>query len=202
MDKISVRVLRDLANNPSIVEIIKNNRKITATFDPNIGLVLVGPSGQLPSVAEILQMAYPFEMPSFARPAWHDRNPKTIIGRYTGEKAPHAQTERTKYTCPEDRKCMIEAIFLSIDRTVADGTATEGQYRANFYLTLPDATFALLYEVKSIDNTVGTIERAGIGTSITLLAGDVFWGFTRDQSGDIASRIYYDLCFKGTEFDA
>ena len=200
MDKISVRVLRDVANNPSIVEILKNNRKITATFDPNSGLVLEGPSGQLPSVAEILQMAYPFEMPSFARPAWYDRKPKTNLGTYSDANiGPHAITERITYTCPEDRNGMIEMMNARATRKTA--AAPVGTVAIWWTIQPQDGTERTIFHaVEFYDNNVGFNGKGALGVTVTLFSGDILRGKTRDAG--TGGTLDYSMTQKITEFDA
>jgi len=198
MDKISVKVLRDVANNPSIIEIIKNNRKITATFDPNTGLILEGPAGQLPSVAEILQMAYPFEIPSFARPAWYDRDSVSRAAEYENTLGPHAATIRLSYICPEDRKAMIESIFMGNLRITAAVTAA--WMGISWLITPLNGSQITLFSLNWVDNTVGYRLEQSLGTGITLFPGDKIEASSIDQS--TGGTVYHRITYKLTEFDA
>jgi len=198
MDKISVKVLRDLANNPSIVEIMKNNRKITATFDPNTGLVLEGPSGQLPNVAEILQMAYPYEMPSSARPAWYDRNPKSkIIGYDNQGVAPHVTTERISfYTVPADKIVIINFVYIQMVRSTV--AAPVGEARTEIRLTPYGDSEEDFITLIHFDNTVGATQQI-VGSNVPLFAGDKLRAVTRDLS--TGGEMAYCIRAKLTEFD-
>ena len=200
MDKISVKVLRDVANNPSIVEIIKNNRKIKATFEPETGLVLEGPGGLLPSVAEILQMAYPFEMPSSARPAWYDRNPKVRVATYSAAGvAPHGVTQRISYNCPVDRIALIEMLNGWVARKTAATTAGV----AGIWWSLQpsgEAEGGLFNSVNFVSNDVGVGGIGALGVTVTLFSGDVIRGSTRDTS--TLGTCDYSMTHKITEFDA
>jgi len=199
MDKISVKVLRDLANNPSIIEIMKNNRKVTATFDPNIGLVLEGPSGLLPRIAEILQMAYPFEMPSFARPAWYDRNPKSVGQEYDASVAGHAAATRITYTVPEDRKCIVECLSINASR---DGAAGGNNWINVRRVHTPYGEAATrIQTVTKFGNTVGDVIHWTLGGTLTLFAGDMIEMTTSDLI-NAGGSVSYECGFKGTEFDA
>jgi len=199
MDKISVKVLRDLANNPSIVEIMKNNRKITATFDPTTGLVLEGPAGHLPSVAEILQMAYPFEMPSFARPAWYDRNPQSKADLYLATVEGHALTKRLEYTVPSDKKALVEVLCIEGIRTVA-GAGVDWIGARIALRPAGGATTVFLAE-HIHGNTVGDKLKTSLGATMPLQEDDKISVYTLDNTG-AASRVQWTCGYKLTEFDA
>ena len=199
MDKISVKVLRDVANNPSIVEIIKNNRKIKATFEPETGLVLEGPGGLLPSVAEILQMAYPFEMPSFSRPAWYDRNPKSVGQDYDASVAGHASATRITYTVPEDRKCIVECLSINAAR---DGAAAGDNWVNVRWRHTPYGEAAIMIQTMNMfGNIIGDILHWTLGGTLTLFPGDIIWMTTSDLA-NAGGSVAYECGFKGTEFDA
>ena len=200
MDKISVKVLRDLANNPSIVEIMKNNRKIKATFDPTTGLVLEGPSGSLPSVAEILQMAYPYEMPSFSRPAWYDRNPESKVNAYDSDQVPHAETPKIEYTVPDDKIAYVEMLYCLVCRAGAAGTA--GDVRAMWRVTPKGGNKRTVLEayLRAADNLVGDRDRVFLGATMPLYVDDKLELSTLDVS--IGGAVRYRGAYKLTEFDA
>jgi len=197
MDKISVKVLRDLANNPSIVEIMKNNRKITATFDPKYGLVLEGPGGLLPSVAEILQMAYPYEMPLISRPAWYDRNSTPKADTFDALRDPHSIVTRITYTVPANKVAMVE---LLEQRSQRDEVATTpGNVITRWIYTIYGEPEVNIMDTRHKGNAVGDTAEKQLGAALMLFTGDILEGKTADTS--TAGKISYKMAYKLTEFD-
>lgn len=196
LGKLDVKIIRDIAKNPSLVIINKDNRKITVEYDGD-NMIFRGDDSLFPSVPEVLQIAYPYELESNSRPFWYDRNPLTVAEGYANTLAPHGNTERVSYIVPENRKCMIELIFTRIYRVTA--AAPIGQYLAEWYLTPAGKAQADLFSLPMYTNNVGDIDRAILGQTLTLNAGDRIHANTRDLS--TGGTVNYQLHFKGVLFD-
>jgi len=198
MQKVIVKIMRDVAKNPSVVEILKDNRKVTVTFDPNVGMTVEGPQGSIPSIPELLQMAYPYTSPLVSRPAWYDRNPKPIAKSYMVDAGPHVATQRITYTVPPDRVCMVEMTALMMLRlTVA---APVGRAAIILKYTPLDQAQASIVYLEHYDNTPGFATQFITGSTLTLFSGDILRVDTGDTS--TGGTISYKIGLKGTEFDA
>lgn len=196
MGKIEVKILRDVAKNPSIVEIIKNGHKIKAFYDGD-NLTLEGPTGILPSISEVLQIAYPYEIEQTSRPEWYDRNPKSIANEYENTLVPHAGTERLSYICPPDRKAMVEGLFMGNLRISA--AAPEGWAGISWIITPKGGSDITLFSINWLDNNVGYRLEQPLGTTITLFPDDEITAWTTDLSTN--GTIYHRISYKITEFD-
>jgi len=198
--KADVKIFRDLAKFPSVVNINIGGRKLTAEFDPEKGLTIEGSRAHLPSFSEILRMIYPVTSVLTIRGQnWFDRNARSVVDDYdSGVVGPHALTLRLTYTVPEDTITMVELLNLSVLRTTASTIiGVAGVYVS---LTVPDDIERYIAEAEIYSNPVGSNQRISIGATMTLFPGTILNAYTRDTSGDGVTML--TIAYKLTEFDA
>jgi len=198
---MTVRIDRDVSNRASVVTIIKNNRKLVATLD-SYGISFEGAESLFPSIAEALQMDYPYSQPFASRPAWYDRNPKSIPNSWSSTgKSPHGATAQYTYTCPEDRNAIIEQLQARIERvTVAAPANTVRAYFVVQPYGSASGFTQLLAMLLVTENAAGDKENVVLGSAITLYPGDILYGMSADAS--TGGTVNYYLISKITEFDA
>ena len=129
---------------------------------------------------------------------WYDRNPVPKLESKSYSLAPHDQTERVKYTCPEGKLAMLEYLGSSVIRATA--AAPVGAAYAFWAITPKDGTEKALIDALSWNNTVGVGDKTIHGTQITLYGGDILKGYTGD--GSTGGVNIFRLVYKLTEFDA
>lgn len=137
--------------------------------------------------------------PLVARPAWYDRNPATKSEHYLGASvAPHAATKRLEYTCPTGKKAVVELLQCKVIRAAA---ATASQMPMAYWVHYKSPTaYAYVLFAGIRGNNVDDRDKAEVGQSIVLLAGEKLQGYTQDQS--TGGSCDYFLAYKVTEFDA
>lgn len=198
MARLEVNILRDQARNPSIVNLVKDGRKLQVTYDGD-NIKFEGDQSLFPSVPDVLQMAYPYELEANARPQWYDRNVKNYSGLYNGVNvAPHAGTDRLTYTCPENKNARFYSIQLGIQRATAAAPVGRvliyGTYTP--YLGTPYGVYNLNL---GIGNNVG--DRADcVLPVIHLWNGDKFKWVTMDTS--TGGTCCYQINYMIAEYDA
>lgn len=197
MVQLKISIQRDVGKNPSIVYIERAGRRVKAVYDGD-NLTIDGQLRDLPTIAEALRIAYPYEIESNSRPDWFDRKPLSIVDQYSSNAAPHAETARVTYTCPQDRKAMVELLYGEVSRMVAD-PGVFAWCGSRWKFTPAGKTEAELFTVQFYDNNVGKTTSLGLGTTLTLLPGDKIIGYTIDLSA--GGTINYQLNYKLTEFD-
>lgn len=199
MPKIDVKIFRDVAKNPNVVEIVRRGRKVTATYDGD-NLTLEGPNSELPTIPEILGIAYPYELEQVSRPAWYDRNPKSVGKEFDlSVNDSHNWITRLSYIVPTDRKCIVEALSINALRTGAalGNNETTIRWRHTPY----GGSDTLVQTINMYGNTVGDLVHWTLGGTITLFAGDEIFLNTTELPND-GGAISFECGFKGTEFDA
>jgi len=96
---------------------------------------------------------------------------------------------------------MVEILHCSLEITSAATTAALRQAHFEFYSAAQAAwTKIPKVELTNTFNTPGNKEKAEIGTTLTLLAGESIRGRTQDGSSGGLVRWY--MTMKITEFDA
>lgn len=197
MAKMTVKIIRDVAKNPNIVEIIRRNRKLSVIYDGN-GLIFEGDRSQFPSIPEVLQIPYPYEIEAASRPAWYDRDLKMMADEYNAIAAPHSLTKRISYKVPPDRLTMIELVQCRLIRATADSApdwaeaVTKVDYGSGFVTCLEAS-------ISPADNSIGDKDSAELGMSFILKEGNELNFYTLDGGSD--GTIAYFLAYKATEFD-
>lgn len=196
--KIDVEILRNVAKTPTQIKITKNNRKVTATFFENDKLTLSGPEAMLPTIAQILNMEYPFTTPSRTRPFWYDRYKDDVTQFFSSDVAPHAATERITYTVPTDRKAFIESLSVEMIRLTA--AAPHGRAATIVNYTPYGKTKGPIAYIELYNNTAGEYRSYSVGQSIIMKAGDNL----QIQTADLGTggAIAYHIGIKITEFEA
>lgn len=195
MKEITAQILRDTAKNPTVVNINKDNRKLQILFE-NSKLTFRGDGALMPTVAEIVQMSYPYQAPVIARPAWYDRNPASQAMATHGNFAPHASTAREYYLCPENRKAIVEYAIMQVCRTTA--AAPEGEVEDRIDYAPDGETGEAILRCNIFTNNVGD-ECHRVIENITLYAGDAFRFYTSDAS--TGGTVFHHWSYKITEFD-
>jgi hypothetical protein len=132
------------------------------------------------------------------RPAYYDRNPKTLLQFKVGDEAPHSGTDEFTYTVPTGRKALITGIELQVMRKTAATTAAEA--RAMIYSDSGDYTNAVTYVAQILTNNVGDKDEIIISAPILLGPGQLIKGSSDD--GSTGGTCKYVLTMRGVEFDA
>lgn len=129
---------------------------------------------------------------------WYDRNPLTILKRFTDVVSPHSLTERWIYSVPEGKKAFLQYVFLYGLR--GDAATTSKAVLSQIYYQPNDGSEQIFirmgkeyFEVKEYETTYLT--QCGLYG-----AGDVFKAKTWDPS--VGGQMYLVLIAKFTEFDA
>jgi len=137
--------------------------------------------------------------PLVARPAWYDRNPVTKSNEYLGTTvAPHSGTKRLEYECPSGKKALVELLQCKVTR--AEAATTVGLPFAYWVHWKSEAEYSHILFAEVRGNNVGDSDKAEVGQSIVLLAGEKLQGYTQDTS--TGGSCDYFLAYKITEFDA
>jgi len=137
-------------------------------------------------------------MMAFKEVQWYDRNAVTLSDVYEATLGPHAEAARLTYTCPKDRKAMVELLFAGVLRMTA---ATVDQWvGCRWFITPKDGTETKLFAVDFYDKTAGFTDKLALGVTLTLHEGDKIIGKTTDACAD--GTVYHRLTYKLTEFDA
>jgi len=199
MTEMRVKILRDVAKNPNIIEVIKDGRKIKVEYDGD-NLTFTGDRSQFPNIAEVLQMAFPYELESQSRPAWYDRNPKVVALGNNGTVGPHVLTTRATYIVPENRMAMIESIFLRLVRATAGAPAADVILYAEMRDDAGNYNRPLQVSLSLSENTPGNHSENSLGTTFTLNAGNGLW--LRDIDSSTGGTVWIASHIKMMEFDA
>ena len=137
--------------------------------------------------------------PGGPRLEWYDRNPQPALYRYqVFDAAPHALVQRWSYTVPSGKKAFIEMAGAYVVRVTVATTAGLVYDRVQYQVSGGSAfsiLWALLYT-----NTIGDKDRADVGHSLILNAGDAIFGWTGDASEN--GTVTHQILAKVTEFDA
>ena len=197
MAKIEVKIFRDVAKNPNVVEITRRGRKIKATYDGD-NLTLEGPQGELPSISECLRIAYPYEIEQVSRPAWYDRNPKNVGLDFSNTLGPHVEDTQITYTVPPDRKCIVEVVSIHAKRLTA---GAGDNWVVARWLHNYESYYKIVQNKSMLSNTVGDVMDWSLGGALTMLPGENLNLTTEDQP-NAGGTVLYECGFKGTEFDA
>ena len=129
---------------------------------------------------------------------WYDRNPKSKPGRYDITLPPHASTGRLEYTCPTDKRALVELLQATVlRRTAADSVLTVLGY---WIFTPKGKVNTMILKAELITNTVGDRVSSELGKNIMLHPGDNLTGVTSDTS--TGGECGYFLSYKLTEFNA
>jgi hypothetical protein len=134
------------------------------------------------------------------RLAWYDRSPTSKVDDFGGIYAPHAETSRISYTCPSNKKAMIEALDSIVRRQTVAGTPS---YLGALWRFTPNGgsgKVIIAARLSPAENAVTDKDAVRLGSTITMYAGDVLDGRTYDIS--TTGTILYQLAYKITEFDA
>jgi len=197
MTEMHVNILRDVAKNPNIIQILKDGRTLTVTYDGD-NMRFIGDRSLIPSVPEALQMAFPYELESQSRPAWYDRNPKTVSEGYKGTLTPHGVTKRLTYTCPTDRKAMVEVLQCQTTRVTA--AAPAGLSDSIWWIVPAGGSGDWILRSQIYTNNVGDNSDQAVGASLMLQKDDTIYGESSDVS--TGGSCVHCFSYKITEFDA
>jgi hypothetical protein len=130
-----------------------------------------------------------------ARPAWYDRNPVSRTLRLVQNASSSAFAQ---YTVPVGKKAMLEAVFMSVQRTIPAGSyVSHADAVLNFVPQAGDSVS--LCTAVLVDNTEGATAYLNLGQTIFLFAGDSLRAFTVDAS--TSGSCLCLICAKLTEFD-
>ena len=138
--------------------------------------------------------------PIISRPAWYDRNPKSICVGFSGALAPHSTTIRWTYTCPAGKRAMIELLQCSVRRVTAASMPNDFFSGILFTPIVGDEGIILIAYITSAETAVGAKELNMLGGNLMLQPGDEIKGYTGDFS--TGGTVFYVLNYKLTEFDA
>jgi len=201
MPKMTVKILRDVAKNPNIIEIVRNNRKISVTYDGD-NMTFEGDQSQFPNIAEALQMAFPYELERQTRPEWFDRNPASAPDYYIAEVGAHAEVARITRIVPPDRLFRMDSLTVQMTRTVASLTATP---LTNILMqvaphTIPGFTYNTI-NLTMFNNNVGAIEKLTLPHVSTFYPQDQIWLMTSSVGGDGTERTRFNIGYNGTLYD-
>lgn len=194
-----VNILRDIDNKPSIVEITRNNRKVKVSLD-NEGLLFEGQQNLFPSIAEILQMDYPFSVAAASRLSGYDRNPVSKTYDRWGSNVEHAPTLRASYVCPSYKKAVIESLLCKVIRITAATSASRAAAYCQYAPSGQDPSYLDVIALAHIfTNNVGDGDADRI-SGVFLYPGDTIKLWTSDVS--TGGTCNYLTSYKITEFDA
>ena len=201
MPEMRVKILRDVAKNPNIIQITNEGRTLTVNYDGD-NMTFIGDRSLMPSVPEVLQMAFPYELEGQIRSTYYDRTIETKMYSYY---APHAAAlapitiADMTYTVPSSKKAFVESIFLQLFRTVA-ATTEKGAYievQVN-----PTGTAMGAHELMKLyffDNNVGAHESEQLSSPLLLQTGDTLTFLHADTS--IGGTLWHFIGVKISEFD-
>jgi len=135
--------------------------------------------------------------PIIGRPAWYDRNPVSKVYYYSVTQDPHTLIERFSYTCPANKKAMVEVMSCRVERRTAATTASTAMAVFNF--TPSGGTGYYILKSVIYSNGVGDKEYTALGTTLMMFAGDKIQAMDYDASTGGTVDYYHAL--KITEFD-
>lgn len=194
---VKVKIDRDVEKNPNLVTITEGARKLLVTYDGN-NMTFSGSRSLMPTVPDILQMAYPYELESQARPDWYDRNPSIIVAYFRNDYAgPQAITTRDTYTVPENRQTMVESIFMTLERSTV-GVGPDMAYVTLRYTPFNGAAY-YPYEVRVYNVAQYSYKQVTGAPNFVMLPGDQIALLTYDASTD--GTFFMQGSFKATEYD-
>lgn len=199
LGNLKVTIDRDVAKNPRVITINRDNRIVKVDYSEN-ELLFSGDSREFPSISEVLQLAFPYELESQSRPEWYDRNPITKVATYAATLAPHAQTYRTEYVCPADKVAMVEQLQAEVMRITQAAPAAVGEAILKINITPVNDTYHQILRAHILNDTIGVKDSVTSGGTITLQTGESLRISTQDASGGGTIAFFYG--YKITEFDA
>ena len=216
--KIKAVVKRDENLFPKEIEILKGRKRLKIRQTPSpkgdiYSLVLEGRRDVMPSFPEIFSILNArrldrigtidgIEEISYIGKVrglhWYDRNPTTenLVWGPTGL-APHGPTLRWYYEVPMDAKAFVELLSVYVIRD--EVAAPEGSAASWVELKPYGGSSDVILAARLITNSVGDNDRADIGQTLTLNAGDRIEGKTGDDS--TGGKCRYHVVMKATEFD-
>jgi len=137
---------------------------------------------------------------AFKEEQWYDRKPVSNADQYIAAAvAPHAPIVRVGYTCPSDKRALVEVLQAKVTRDVV--AAPAGLAQAWWTITPNGETVRRnIAHAGIVTNIVGDQDKAMIGTTLVLYPGDLMEGMTAD--GSTGGSCTYVLGYKLSEFDA
>jgi len=137
---------------------------------------------------------------AFHEVEYYDRKAVSIPGEYIGNTvAPHAATVRRTYTCPPDRKAIVELIELEVVRiSVAAPVGIAQAYALFTPAAGTPANTVLVARIRT--NVAEDMDSGELQTAFSMHEGDRLDLMTIDLS--TGGTCQYLLSFKLTEFDA
>jgi hypothetical protein len=128
---------------------------------------------------------------------WHDRNPKTIP-LYAVEYGGKAGVQTAwSYTVPANRKAFLEVAFLMVYRATQASSSSQAAAEITYVAGGNACTFAT---AQISTNNVGDQDKAIVGLSVMMKAGDLIYSVWADES--TGGECIFIMSAKLTEFDA